>query len=125
MFKELIKTALKSNFVGKMFYPIAQMIYRSIAIPIKQRRLQKYGIEVLQDITRIFEDNNILYCLDWGTLLGIIRENGFIKHDDDIDITVLDKNITPEQLLKILMEKGCKFIHAIIINDRISEFSVF
>ena len=40
---------------------------------------------------QIFDDNNIPFFLVYGTLLGAYREKGFIKHDTDIDIGLLDK----------------------------------
>jgi len=32
--------------------------------------------------------NNLEYCLSYGSLLGAIRDNGFIPYDDDLDIMV-------------------------------------
>lgn len=40
----------------------------------------------LQWIVNLFNDNNITYWLDSGTLLGIIRDGCLIKGDNDIDI---------------------------------------
>lgn len=45
--------------------------------------------KALFDIKEILEKNNLLFCLDGGTLLGAIRDKDFCKDDwDDIDLTV-------------------------------------
>lgn len=57
---------------------------------------RKYGtyerqselLSMIRDIDILFRENGVCYSLGFGTLLGAIRENGFIPWDDDIDIIV-------------------------------------
>lgn len=45
-------------------------------------------LSMIKDIDQLFAENDIQYSLCGGTLLGAVRENGFIPWDDDIDIMV-------------------------------------
>jgi len=53
------------------------------------RLIQKANTGLLKIFDSICKENNIQYWIDFGTLLGAIRHNGFIPWDDDIDVGML------------------------------------
>lgn len=64
----------------------------------------KMNLDIAKENLNIFyniiEQTDIRYGLFWGTLLGAIRENNFISHDEDTDVYVLGED--KEKFLKLL-----------------------
>lgn len=56
------------------------------------KNLQKVEFEMLNDVASFCDENNIQYFIICGTLLGAVRNGGFIPWDDDIDIGMDLKN---------------------------------
>lgn len=63
-------------------------------------RLHLYGEKIAHEIFPILNKLNVRAFLYGGTLLGYVREKGFIKHDDDFDLGIFEKDIPKMKLLK-------------------------
>jgi len=61
----------------------------------------------LLNVKRILDKHQVKFGLIYGTLLGAVREKGFIKHDEDIDLFMLEED--RDYLLSAL--------HELIEND--------
>lgn len=70
-------------------------------------------------LTLFYEALKEIDCLCWlefGTLIGAVRENGFIAHDDDIDVGMFLKD-RPKNLEKHLAKYGFKRSRHIMVDD--------
>jgi len=47
------------------------------------------GLILLRKTIKILNEHDVSYYLDFGTLIGAVREKGFIDWDDDVDISLL------------------------------------
>lgn len=52
-------------------------------------KLKNEMLRLLAIIDNVARDNNIKYWIDGGSLIGVIRHNGMIPWDDDLDISML------------------------------------
>ncbi len=101
---------------------------------MKHKDIQKKEellLKNLKDTKEIFDKHKITYWLDWGTLLGAIRDKKIIEFDDDLDLSTFSYNwekvnsILPEfeqkefkviNISRIKFDKG--FYHESIILER-------
>ena len=80
------------------------------------RKFQLECLELLKNFEKICNQNNLVYWLDFGSLLGAIRHKGFIPWDDDLDVSMpqdsfnkfreIAKNLVPEPVCFIDREPG-------------------
>ncbi len=66
-------------------------------------KVAKDALKLLTDVTNTLKQNQVQYCLEGGTLLGIVRENRLLPWDDDMDLTITEAQIPKlEKTLKAL-----------------------
>lgn len=121
---ELIKKILKSNALGKAIYPSLNSIYKIYSVRARRRRLKRYGFEVLKNLVDINKRHNAGLVPVFGTLLGFVRDGGFMSHDDDIDMAVLP-GMSVNELLELFINKyGYKFRHGLAYHGQCTEFTL-
>lgn len=101
-------------------YELAKEIWRELLLNIYSKRnynLPKINYnknyhsnkaeDALLDLNDLFNAYNLKFFLISGTLLGAIRENKLLGHDNDIDVGVFE-NITPQTIYN-LIKKSDRF----------------
>lgn len=64
---------------------------------------------------RVLEEHNIIMMPMFGTLLGAIREHGFIKKDDDVDVVIYASDIQKIFDLRPELEKYDIHLHCYVM----------
>lgn len=79
-----------------------------IIYEIIRRRIVQPGLRnILTQVVNKFNQHGIKYWVDYGSLLGIIRDKDIIKHDYDTDVCLSPNNPKlEEKLVQIVKELG-------------------
>lgn len=105
---------------GQTLNRIAMNFVGSMSHRKKRRTLQDNGLAVCGMIHDVLSAAGISYFADHGTLLGLIRENGMIKHDTDMDFSVPPQE-SMHRIYSTLVGQGLKVVHGFSCNGEIAE----
>lgn len=97
-------------------FPIYKKIFIDPGTKKRNAKFHQYALEALTEFHKCMEKNKHPYTLMFGTLLGAIREHGFIKHDLDIDTSMWWNDYTPE-IEEQLKEYGFTMVHVTTVDD--------
>lgn len=103
---------------NKLIFNLLKPIWLKFVNRDSNRQLKifhKNGLEVIKHLASICAENNLTYWLDFGTLLGAVREKGFIAYDNDIDIGV--KFEDKEAFQNAITSGGFKIAREFLIRD--------
>lgn len=108
-------------FVGKnpFLKKILRPLYSKYMSSIKEHRndlFKKNGLEVLKKFDSCLTENGFPYTLAFGSMLGAVREHGFIKHDLDMDVAMWIEDRTP-RLRDCLKKSGFSLVHELSVDD--------
>lgn len=99
-----VKKVLTGNRLFSGFYDFVKKQYLGHKFAKRCRNLQKNGPIIANLVYDRLSAAGLEYFADWGTLLGAIRDNGFIKHDDDIDYSVPPEHKNPIEYYNALCD---------------------
>ena len=79
---------------------------------LTKEECKEIQFKILQQVASICDENNLVYCMCGGTMLGAVRHKGFIPWDDDIDICLPRQDY--EKLISLLKkQKQCEWLEVI------------
>lgn len=83
----MIKKLLKKTLTYKLYRLYLDYVERKYARKrqLKNEAFKKEGEKLLRCFSEALMSDNIVFWLEFGTLLGYYREHDFIKHDFDLD----------------------------------------
>ncbi len=114
--KYLIKRILFKLSFSKQFREF-------MALYVAKRALNETDVAKMNRCCKIVEKCDFNYRLTDGTALGLYREGGFIKHDDDIDIDILNANKKHIKLLR--KELNMKVGREVLYNNQIQQIAFY
>lgn len=119
LFDDLLGYARQSRLLRKLFAPLYHIFHheKSLDIENEQRQhLNESGLKVLDFFDQMMTRNGYKYSLAFGTMLGAVREKGFIKHDADIDVFMWIEDYNT-QFRKCLLQNGFVFSHTFSVDN--------
>lgn len=104
---------------SKIVIPNKQAV--KAALPFEDAMTLSFAQTLMHTINQFCKAHDISFCLDSGTLLGAVRDNGLIAWDDDIDLAIDKTNFvkfqsTLPELNAVLTERFDVNWHIVIIN---------
>lgn len=111
---------LKNKLVRKVKKPIK--ISQEEKDLEKIRNVQEHGLKMIEKTQKLLSKEGIVCFADFGTLLGIIRENKLLGHDKDVDLGVIGvEEYQISQIRTLLERNGYKMWREFYLNDKIVE----
>lgn len=85
--------------------------------------LHAQGMKTHRVIYETLTQSDVSYFADHGTLLGLIRDNGVIAHDTDMDFSIPpDESLA--RVYAALSKKGFRLLHGFMLDDTLEEMTL-
>ena len=103
------------RLAGIVFGPITRHRER-VEKAQKAKYFHAHALEALKAFVDCMEAGSFKYTLAFGSILGAIREHGFIKHDIDIDTSMWIDDFSPE-VVTALEKAGFTWLFSNLVDE--------
>ena len=114
-----VKKFLRENWMTKGIYRFLWSLKNWKAVRASRKKrvaLQKNGIALIHFLQDVLCEEKFFF--DFGTLLGIVRENRILGHDLDVDLGIfLDGEAEIKRVRELLYKNGCKIAYSYSIDE--------
>ncbi len=112
-----MKNKIKNLLNNLGIYDVVRKLIIKIYYPYKNRKITKHVRDILLRIKPVFDENTLDWWLDYGTLLGCVREGKIIKNDIDLDFGLIAKN---GSLQNAMQKAGFRLLNRTTVNGIIT-----
>ena len=105
----------KLSFLKRLLRPFYNRYHKQLERN-RNQMFRKNGLRVIKNFDECLTNNGYKYSLVFGSMLGAIREHGFIKHDLDMDVVMWSEDYS-ESLLECLNKYGFRRIKTFTVNN--------
>lgn len=99
----------KIGWLRKMLDPIRYRLIVKRKLKKMNELFSRHSKEVFTETCQILNRQGVVFWPEFGTLLGIYRENGFIKHDFDFDFGAFVED--SDCIKTLLLQNGYMLVH--------------
>lgn len=103
-------------------------LYMPLLNIVKSRYINKKfnssGVEVLINASQLLDEIGVFHWLEFGTLLGVVRDGKLIKHDSDLDLGVFISDYNPK-IKEAFVKAGFEYKHGFSIADNTAREETF
>lgn len=104
------------KFIFLLPYRIFQKVVMTPQEKKRNKLFKENALSVLEAFDKCMTENSFEYTLAFGTMLGAVREHGFIQHDLDIDVAMwIDQH--SQKLRDCLEHSGFQLKHEFSVDD--------
>lgn len=90
----------------------------------RKAALKEYGNDVLQAVGEVMDELRVDWYVDYGSLLGIIRDGHFIEYDDDLDFAFFSADPALwSRMEEAFAKRGMKKVRSITYNGQLEEMT--
>ena len=113
---EMLKKTSDGWGIKRVLKPLYLPYLLKLKFFMLNKNFKLKGKSTMLSAVQALDEIGLFYWIEFGTLLGIIRDGKLIDHDTDLDFGVLLEDFTP-LIEETLVKQGFRKIHRIDVDE--------